>query len=380
MKGKQRYRLLVGLVLLILLLTPVFLYSEGPHADRSKLPRGCASCHRGHGRFSTPMLPERKEVFCFRCHGHSINVEKAKRGGDLAANINTVNIQKEFEKPYRHPIEKIRIHRYDETLPERDPSMPRHAECVDCHHHHYVKTENKIVAVRGANRHGAKVESVSFEYELCFKCHSYSANLPADQTNKAEIFDISNPSYHPVEAPGRNNDVPSLIYPLTASSLIKCTDCHNNDDPAGPKGPHGSIYRYILTKNFTETDGSEGDFQYELCYSCHRRESILSNESFQLHYLHISTVGTSCRTCHNPHGSTRYTHLVDFDNLSIRPSNSGRLEFSDFGNRAGQCFLNCHGKDHDPAVYPAAVSTPSTSSPSFRQKLPIPPPRPLRRF
>jgi len=93
--------------------------------------------------------------------------------------------------------------------------------------------------------------------KLCFNCHSYSANLPADQTNKAEIFNISNPSFHPVLTSGRNTDVPSLAPPLTASSLITCTDCHSNDDPAGPKGPHGSSYRYILSKNYTTVDGAE---------------------------------------------------------------------------------------------------------------------------
>lgn len=354
-------------VLLVLFLTPISIYSkstrERPHGDKSKLLRGCASCHRGHGKYNTPMLSEKKEFFCFRCHGHNVNVEKTKKEGDISKDTREINVQKEFDKPYRHPIEKTGIHVYGETLPEIDPSMPRHVECRDCHHHHYVTEENKMAGIKGTNRQRSKV-FVSSEYELCFNCHSYSANLPADQTNKAEVFDISNPSYHPVIAPGRNSYVPSLVPPLTVSSIIKCTDCHNNDDPAGPKGPHGSNYRHLLSKNFTETDGPEGTFQYELCYSCHRRSSILSNESFQLHSLHISSVGTSCRTCHNPHGSTRYTHLVDFDNRYVRPSSSGRLEFSDFGIRAGQCSLNCHGKDHNPAVYPATISTPSSLYPS----------------
>lgn len=379
MKGKQRQSLLLIsfiLVLLILFLSPVSIYSNGgPHADKSKLPRGCGSCHRGHGVFNTPMLPESKDVFCVRCHGDSINVRKAKKKGDLAEDVRTLDLQREFKKPYHHPIEKTGINIFSRTLPERNPSIPRYVECGDCHHHHYVTKENKMAGIKGVDRHGAMAESINYEYELCFKCHSYSANLPADQTNKAEVFDISNPSYHPVIAPGRNNNVPSLIHPLTTSSIIKCTDCHNNNDPTGPKGPHGSNNRYILSKNFTETDGPERASQYELCYSCHRRSSILSNESFQFHDLHISSVGTSCRTCHNPHGSTQYAHLIDFNNISIRPSNSGRLGFNDFGNRAGQCFLNCHGKDHNPAVYPAAASkpsksTPSTLAPSLRRLIP----------
>ena len=351
-------------MVLILLLTPYFLYAdsgkERPHGDTTKLLKGCASCHKGHGVYNTPMLSERKEIYCFRCHGHSMYVEQAKRVGDIARDVMTLDIQEEFEKPYHHPIEKIGIHRYGERLPEVDASMPRHSACGDCHHHHFVKEENKMSGIRGTNKDGVKVRITS-EYELCFNCHSYSANLPADQTNKAEIFNISNPSFHPIITFGKNTDVPSLVPPLTTSSLIKCTDCHNSEDSAGPKGPHGSTYRYILAKNYTTTDGAEGPFQYELCYSCHRRSSILSDEGFQLHNFHISMVGTSCSTCHNPHGSIQYTHLIDFNRASVMPSNSGQLGYTDFGSRAGQCSLNCHGKDHDPAVYPGTVPTYSPS-------------------
>ncbi|MCG2722502.1 MAG: hypothetical protein L6290_10890 [Thermodesulfovibrionales bacterium] len=287
-------------------------------------------------------------------------LEKAKRDGDVARDVITANIQREFEKPYHHPIEKIGIHQYGEILPEVDSSMPRHAACGDCHHHHFVKEKNTMSGIRGTNKDGVKVKITS-EYELCFNCHAYSANLPADQTNKAEIFNISNPSFHPIITPGKNIDVPSLVPPLTSTSLIKCTDCHNNDDSAGPKGPHGSSYRFLLSRNFTTTDGAEGPFQYELCYGCHRRSSILNNESFQLHDLHISTVGTSCRTCHNPHGSVQYAHLIDFNRASVQPSNSGYLEYTVLSSRAGQCFLTCHEKNHDPAVYPGAIPTQAPS-------------------
>jgi predicted CXXCH cytochrome family protein len=357
--------LLIVFIISILFISPSSLYAnsrkERPHGDRTRLLKGCASCHKGHGMYNTPMLSERKEVFCFRCHGHSIYVENAKRDGDIANDVMTADIQREFEKPYHHPIEKIGLHRYGEILPEVDASMPRHSECGDCHHHHLVKEENKMSGIRGTNKDGVRGVRISYEYELCFNCHSYSFNLPADQTNKAEIFNPSNPSFHPVITFGKNTNVPSLVPPLTTSSLIKCTDCHNNDDPAGPKGPHGSNYKYMLTKNYTTTDGLEGPFQYELCYSCHRRSSILSNEGFQLHGLHISTVGTSCRTCHNPMGSTQYTHLINFNRASVMPSNNMQLGYIDLGNRAGQCFLNCHGKDHDPAVYPGAAPAYSPS-------------------
>ncbi len=327
-------------------------YRESPHGDETKVLRGCRSCHKGHGSLNTPMLPEGKETFCYRCHGNSIRVEATRQDGDLASGTKAANIERIFEKTYRHPVEQSGIHRHNETLPETDASTPRHVECVDCHHYHYVTEENKIAGIKGVNTKGEPIDFVAEEYELCFKCHSYSANLPPDQTNKALLFDISNPSYHPVIAPGKNNDVPSLISPLTTGSLLKCSTCHNNDDVVGPRGPHASSNKHILVKNFSDIDGPENEFQYELCYGCHRRNSILANETFTYHNLHIVTVQTSCRTCHNPHGSTMYSHLIELDAFSISPSSSGRFGFVDLGSRSGECYLTCHGKDHNPAIYP----------------------------
>lgn len=364
--------------MLLLTGSPLFSKSlnKNSHSDKSKLLRGCFSCHKGHSTYDSQMLPQMKDTFCFRCHGDPTRAAKRKQNRELAPDVRLPNMQREFEKPYHHPIETTGIHTYGETLPERDPSVPRHSECGDCHHHHYVKKDNTFAGITGTNRQGIMVDTISSEYELCFKCHSSSANLPPDQTNKAELFSMGNPSYHPVTAIGKNNDVPSLISPLTAASLIKCTDCHGNDNPTGPKGPHGSSYKYILKKNFTPTDGPEQISRYELCYTCHKRDSILNNISFQYHRLHILSVGSSCKTCHNPHGSLQYRHLIDFDNMIATPSSGGRLEYISSGNRAGQCFLKCHNKDHNPAKYPTTTSViqPSTStpSPSLRQQLLLP--------
>jgi predicted CXXCH cytochrome family protein len=364
---KAEYKLLLGIIMLILLLLQLSPYTssagERVHFDKARLPRGCGSCHRGHGVFNTPMLYEAPgDISCFRCHSSTSIVESAREGGYISRNIEVSDLQRVFNKPYRHPVEITGVRQRGKMVPERNRTAQRHAECVDCHHHHYASKENRFAGVKGVNSAGMMVQRIDSEYELCFKCHSFSANLPADQKNKADQFSMSNPSYHPVITEGKNSDVPSLIFPLTASSLIKCTDCHNNDDSSGPQGPHGSSYQYILKKNYSSSDGPEGPYQYELCYSCHRRESILSNESFFYHDLHISVAGASCRTCHNPHGSTQYTHLIDFNNLNISPSSKGFVEFRDLGKRAGECFLTCHGKDHNPATYPTAGTVNSSSS------------------
>jgi len=366
----------MGMILLSLLFLgmPCSLYSksflESTHGDKKKLPKGCWSCHRGHGVYNTPMLSEEKAFFCFNCHGNDLTFEQTQRAGRLARDSRKINLSREFEKPYRHPIEKTRIYRWNKSQYEADASAPRYAECTDCHHHHFATAQNRLEGIKGITQNGTIVDTVQSEYELCFKCHAYSTNLPADQVNKAELFSVANPSYHPVVSQGKNNTVPSLILPYTESSIIKCTDCHNNDDAVGPKGPHASNYQHILKKNFTTSDSMESAFQYDLCYSCHMRSSVLGNISFRYHNLHIVTVGASCRTCHNPHGSRLYPHLIDFDNVNIAPSSSGRLIYKDLGERAGECFLNCHGKDHNPATYPLntpANTTEGTSSSSLKR-------------
>jgi predicted CXXCH cytochrome family protein len=365
LKMFTQYGIWTKKILLIVSLLSIFFCSfswgQSIHFDRTRLPKGCGSCHRGHGMFNTPMLPEGRDTFCFRCHGNTTTIEESRDKGYLAKDVEVTNIQKEFNKPYRHPIEKTGIRRRGEILPETDRSAERHAGCLDCHHHHYATKENSTAGIKGIDSQGMVVQKINSEYELCFKCHSFSANLPTDQKKKADQFNMANPSYHPVTAQGKNSDVPSLKFPLTASSLIKCTDCHGNDDPSGPKGPHASSYRYILKKYYSLSDGPEGHYQYELCYSCHRRESILANESFFYHDLHISVVGASCRTCHNPHGSRHYAHLIDFDNLTVSPSSKGFVEFRDLGKKTGECFLHCHGKDHISAGYPTASTVDSSS-------------------
>jgi hypothetical protein len=51
-------------------------------------------------------------------------------------------------------------------------------------------------------------------------------------------------------------------------------------------------------------------------------------------------------------------HLINFmvrdrtGKTVMTPSSSGRLEYISTGAGRGQCFLSCHGKDHNPLTYP----------------------------
>jgi hypothetical protein len=335
----------------------------GVHLDKTKLPAGCATCH-----FKGSLRGGGGSAGCITCHGNTQRrFQSPKMPAGAVVNVsNLKNIEAEFYKTFRHPtFDTPGRHRSDEILPEIDSKALRHADCVDCHHPHYVTKENRFAGIKG-RRIVNQFAQASKEAEVCYHCHGDSVNLPGKYTNKRIEFSLNNPSFHPVEGEGKNSAVISLIRPykekkvaLTDISIISCSDCHGNDDPAGPKGVHGSRYRFILKDNFDASDKiSESSYAYALCYRCHSRTSILANESFKYHSLHIqgktfAGSGTSCFTCHNSHGSVEFKYLLKFNRDIVSPTSKGLLKFVEKGTAkfSGECYLTCHGVEHNPKSY-----------------------------
>jgi predicted CXXCH cytochrome family protein len=343
-----------NIFLFIIGIFSLYLYPQiSGHQDWQKLPQRCRSCHVGHGMPNTAMLPIAEEDFCYQCHGDANERNKAIREKKILPTIKLVNIRKEFRKPYHHPVE-LKVHDTQESfLSEYSVYGVTRSECLDCHRGHGVSGSAYSPGI--TPKISTKNEK-EYQYQLCYKCHTAIIQSTLSMKNIKDWFNSSNPSFHPVEAPGKNINVPSLIKPYTVDGIINCTDCHNNDEPSGPMGPHGSRYAHILEKNFSLLDYiSESEQQYDLCYKCHQRESILADQSFPFHNRHIVQVSTSCFTCHHSHGSQRNTHLIKYgetqDPMRIQRSSSGRLEFIDLGQKFGQCFLTCHGVDHNPKAY-----------------------------
>jgi len=321
---------------------------------------GCENCHRSHGAGSLSwLLREAKdEENCLSCHD-----------GKVAE----MDIRSEITKGYAHSVQFYTgVH-----APNEDASLPmqKHVACDDCHDPHQVtdrsavapEASGRLEGVSGISDTGQFVENVNFEYQVCFKCHAqYPMTDPAVdrkiiQIDKSQQFSMRSPSYHPVVGIGANEFVPSLMPEYTEQSIIYCTDCHANDTGPGaggegPAGPHGSLYSHLLEREYVITDGSNGAdiAPYALCYKCHNIESILDDESFKSHDKHIREESTSCSTCHDPHGisdaqgnSTNNSNLINFDITTVLPDSTGRLEFIDTGDFSGECYLNCHGIEHD---------------------------------
>jgi hypothetical protein len=243
---------------------------------------------------------------------------------------------------------------------------------VYCHNPHAANSQaatapqvsGALGGVAGISATGTPIKQIANEYELCFRCHAdNTAGRPARverqfaELNTRLEFAPGAASFHPVETVGKNPNVPSLISPLTTSSLVYCTDCHNSDSGpgaggTGPKGPHGSAYAPLLERRLELADNqAENSTAYALCYKCHSRTSILGDQSFKSHRKHVVDAKTACTTCHDSHGVTKASHLINFNTMQVTKSSGGRLEFVDNGKYRGTCYLSCHGKDHNPLSY-----------------------------
>jgi predicted CXXCH cytochrome family protein len=372
MRSCMAGRPVCGRVLGLLLLAALFalcLIAGGAavetHTDPSKVKGGCGACHKGHGKRGTAMLSKTKEELCFNCHGGG------SRGGDIYA---------EVAKPSSHPIiQSSRFHEDGEELPERNPSAPRHVACADCHNSHRTEKDDALKGTRGYSGRGQKVAKIRSDYEICYKCHSDSANIPKNKRITRD-FEPGNASFHPVEAYGKSTRMPSLVRGYTVSSLIKCTDCHGNNDPSGPKGPHGSIYEPILKfRYFRGGLGPESPTSYALCYECHNRASILGDESFKAHKTHVVTRQIACSLCHASHGSQINPRLINFDTAFAFPNSKGEFSYQAGVPGTPRCLLSCHvsGKAYDHAVGASGqtVQQPATAAGRFDSRTQL---RPLK--
>ena len=345
-----------------------------PNTDfQTVAENGCESCHRPHTAPRHEWLLNHvfEEDNCLVCHN---------------SNVATTDVGSELTKPYGHFVQDYTgLHDAAEVFTLG--GVPKHVECEDCHNPHQANSDAAMdgrsvsganMGVSGIDSGGMQVDRAQYLYEICYKCHAdYSmvTTLPItrqiDQLNTRMEFDLGNPSFHPVEFQGVNPDVPSLLQPYSTTSIISCTDCHNTDDTFGPTGPHGSNFQFILERNYQTMDYTrESPSSYGLCYKCHSRTSILNNQSFSDHCQHIVNEDTPCSACHDPHGISSLqgspfnnSHLINFDLTIVSPNAQGRLEFQDLGRLAGQCFLNCHGKEHNPTSYPSINQEPCGSIP-----------------
>ena len=310
----------------------------------------CANCHRPHKAEGKHRLLRygAGAASCVLCHDGSVAGK---------------NIVAEFGKPYGHFIQNYGgLHDPSENPPA---AMAKHVECADCHNPHRANADTasapavpgSMRGVKGINRGGTPVAESEYMYEICLKCHSGNNQFVSTthtyiprlfpQTDKRLAFDATNASRHPVMDPqiSTSAELPSLLYPYrNGGKSLYCTSCHANDDPNGPKGPHGSSNPYLLKSEDTTAAGG-------LCFECHDRDYLL-NPDYVGKYKHSihADVGVQCSTCHDPHGSQNFPRLLNFNLDFVSPNSLGCINYTTDASTS-KCGLSCHvpglpTKDH----------------------------------
>ncbi|KAB2962499.1 MAG: hypothetical protein F9K16_08915 [Thermoanaerobaculia bacterium] len=381
-------RALIGL--LVALAGARLAAATDPHLDPALMPGGCRSCHAGHGASASPMLPIPQREVCLSCHDTRERADAEVRRGILAPGARPPLLGAVLQKTAVHPLTPAAFSRHEAEA----------VTCTSCHSPHRRSTPLAARPAEGLPRVSTR-DPERLEYELCENCHGSSGPATRSPLDLSRLFDATSRSFHPVHAPTEERS-PS-VRPALAGRQISCTDCHANDDRKGIRGPHGSAWPGLLAANYVGVDGAEErGTTHELCWSCHDRDRVLSDDSpFPLHRLHVVAERASCATCHSAHGSVENRALIRFGEETrfggVSPSATRhRLAFDSASRGSGTCTLTCHGSDHADRPYgfgglrlrglSPGSSTPGAPprtpglrsgdvlSPHDRQRTPTPPP------
>jgi predicted CXXCH cytochrome family protein len=435
------------------------------HGPYSMTTDKCAVCHRSHGGQAPKLLKKGSQSsLCFTCHNGSSSNTNVEAEYPVTLPANDPATREYFSHDALTPSNHTQS-----GLDEFGGVTNRHSECADCHNSHKATSTSTnginpdstqtvngwtasgrlagvsgVSVVNGAadaapqytllsgvtdaatddfpepNAAGTSAAPITLEYQLCFKCHSgFTKLLPpiagkpsTDALDKGIELNPANPSFHPVEAKGKNETAamtasligtsPYKMWDFTVGSTIRCLNCHTSGGTPGPDpdpnlttpaalvdGPlasHTSTNRGILLRPYRDrvlkstTDPySSGDFA--LCYVCHAEEPFAADGSastktnFSAHSQHLNLLSSKgdgltsidtpgdgqgnaiCAECHfRIHSTTdkvgsqaiNGSRLVNFA-PNVEP-NGGTLSWTAATTTTpGSCTLTCHGHTHTDA-------------------------------
>ena len=385
-------------------------------------PYTCMDCHdNGHGSNKSTLLApydytglgtgtdvtNEEEGFCFSCHGAggeaSVKVHLSFANTNTATAIRKHDVTASYRK-----------HTNEEYLGTSFGGANRHVECVDCHTPHSAKAYtatvaptiyNELIGASGVNPiytgAGAPtgftyLDNATYEYQVCFKCHSSYTTLPsylpagwsgtadavdglkklttggtntqiADSRDMAQEFNPSNASFHPIIAAGTNLNINAATFQTGYSytSRMYCTDCHNDNQNATAgygRGPHGSQNLHILdagtggNSGYKSVHNAVNTSTTDFCTKCHQAASYISGNTssrYGYHYYHVANkTQEGCYICHDSHGSEQL-HLINFSRnqtggacITAVTTNTQAAFVHAAGTAANTCNVTCHGTSH----------------------------------
>ncbi|HEY6006055.1 MAG TPA: cytochrome c3 family protein [Anaeromyxobacter sp.] len=352
----------------------------GPFPPARRDPRAagkCLNCHDPHGKADRSgvipsLLAVREGELCLACHD-----------GDPS----TLDVARDVRKPYAHSP-----YRGGDRHDAREGGDParygyvggnRHAACGDCHNAHAAARDaapplapaasgrlarvGRVRVLNGAAgmiplfdyRPGNDTSTPILEYEVCFKCHSSWTRQRPGEPDLAVAFNPNNPSFHPVEAPGKSATIDPNAFAngISASSTVFCGDCHGSDDSSA-RGPHGSRFSHLLRRAY-DSRGGQLTTPDGLCFLCHRYDVYAGAAAGPAqrasrwnppaapsgHAFHVGQRNVGCFACHESHGSTRFPALIVLGRLP------GLQGFS-ASAAGGSCASACHSQRAYAVNYP----------------------------
>ena len=436
---------------------------EGIHGPYTLTTGKCGDCHRAHATQAPNLLVKSSQSgLCLACHNGSAASANVQLDYPAAPpNVNNPVTREYYSHDALAPSNHTRS-----GLDEFGGVSNRHSECADCHNSHKAQaapdsTETSDLAGKGtgwaasgrlAGVSGVSVENgpagsapaytflsgvtdtvndedpvtntspITLEYQLCFKCHSGFTKLPSNATlenstppqpskyalDKGIEFNPANPSFHPVEAGGKNTSLameaslagtsPSKLWNFTVGSTIRCLNCHASGStdtttdptltaPGASLAPHSSSNRGILLKNYRDRllkPAGEGYLQndFALCYVCHAEEPFVAGgtaskkTNFSEHSRHLNLLSLKgngltsidtpgggqgnaiCAECHfRTHSTTNDVDGVGGSRLvrfapDVLPNVGGTaISWNPGTTGGGSCTLTCHGVPHANAPY-----------------------------
>ncbi len=382
-----------------------------PHSAYALATAACAQCHRAHSAAGSAITPQPspESGLCFTCHDSKGSGSVFKTAAELAGVPANDPAQDAW---YSHLVTSPTTHTGDATN-EFGGVLNRHSTCSDCHDSHNATETAPVEGSQGWSASGSisgassvKVTNHlgsgptyelvqgpttltgtgaitggvtgSFEYQLCFKCHSGFTQLTSHASEPAasrpswwaldkgiELDPLNATSFHPVEARG-TNQTPAMtlslagastykLWNFTATDTVRCTNCH-----AGPTTPpagttsdallpvHASSQRGILVAPYRDRQLKPAGETYAsadsaLCYLCHA-EAPMTDPTATTATNFAGTPGAPFAATYQ---SLHALHLAGIGTLST--GTAGAIDTPGAGPGNATC-AECHFRLHSTAL------------------------------
>jgi predicted CXXCH cytochrome family protein len=339
----------------------------------------CSECHDPHSSDNKFLIPEKTvAALCENCH--KVTEGLAFLHGPTAVGECTV-CHNSHSTDYAglliaeqaglcfscHVIMQDELKEYDFV------HEPVKNDCIGCHNPHGAANSKMVKSlapflcytchkdIQKIAENSKYQHSIVGDIDGCLSCHTPHASTIKFLLEKDAKSLCLTCHDKPLEL-GPDEVLPSFAAELEGKKFLHGPVAEN--DCSGCHVTHGGEYFRLLAKEYpSEFYAPFRKENYDLCFSCHSEELVLTKETsdltdfrngdLNLHYLHVNKPrrGRTCRSCHATHASSLPKHIresVPYGTWSL-PIGFTKKQ------TGGSCSPGCHlPRDYDrknPVVY-----------------------------